>query len=147
MKLIILKGLPGTGKTAVAHGLENRLSNSEVIHLDDFGIKTGKNIEENFKKILKKLSKLIEQDTEVVIVEGLTKDVDFWSRLETFAEENKLTLISFMLEQPLDRLLERKPKNSVEDFKKLQKYLEVSDEIIIRDNDIDGSVNFILNKI
>ena len=36
MKLIFLLGLPGAGKTTIAHLLEENLDNSIVLHLDDF---------------------------------------------------------------------------------------------------------------
>ena len=40
MKIIFIRGLPGTGKTAVAEILKTKLPNSELISVDNFKLKS-----------------------------------------------------------------------------------------------------------
>jgi broad-specificity NMP kinase len=144
MKLIIIRGIPGTGKTTLAHSLENKLKNSEVIHLDD--IYTKKSGKKDYEKINKKLESFSKKD--YVIIEGLIYDKDFFIKLKKFEEK-----YYFRLKRKISDLLKipsRKIRNSKEDFLKLKIELDkinIQKEYTIYNNNLEISVNEILKII
>ena len=88
MKLIILRGLPGTGKTIIAKKLTQQIQNSIVIHVDEFKIdyrKLNKDCKfidackHSYKKTIKKLSSIT--DKEIAIIEELFYDSNFVNKI------------------------------------------------------------------
>ncbi|MDD2935400.1 MAG: AAA family ATPase [Candidatus Pacebacteria bacterium] len=163
MKLIILRGLPGCGKSTIAEILSENLECS-VVYGDFFKrefLVKNKNFQEaceySYKKIFEEVEKYAEKKEEVVIIEELFDNKEFVERIKNFCRENNIQIYWFYIKRELEKLLEveqkrdRKIKNTVDDFKKLQDSLnEIKNEgeIVVDNNgNIEESINFVLNKI
>ena len=149
MKVIFIRGLPGTGKTPIAHNLENKLKNSEVIHLDDFNIKATKKdvLESAYKKVVNKLYLLYKKNKEHILIEGVICDKYFSKMLNEFVTETKSTAYWFRLEKPLENLL---IKNSKETLLKIEKDMDncnIKDEHYMKNYDPSLTVEKILEII
>jgi len=165
MKLIILRGLPGCGKSTIAEKLKERL-NIPVVFGDTFKrnfMKQNSNSENEdvfqyaYDKIFKKIKELFEIGEEIVIVEELFNDKDLIQQIQSFCKEKDIEVKSFLIKRDLEKLLEveegreRKIKNTKEDFENLRKELEdvnIENEIVVNNNGvIEDSVYFVLEKI
>ncbi|MBU1046682.1 hypothetical protein KKH36_02800 [Patescibacteria group bacterium] len=165
MKLIILRGLPGCGKSVIAEKLGEKLDNP-VIYGDFFKREYMKDNPEfvnkdvyqySYDKIFEKIKDLFESGEETVIVEELFNDVDLLGKIENFCRENIIEIKAFFIQRDLEKLLEleetrgRKVKNTKEDFGKLEKEIrdnEIEGEIIMDNNKtLEGSVEFVLKNI
>jgi len=160
MKIIFIRGLPGTGKTVVAEILNKIFIDSEIILVDKFklqAMKKGKSFEESleiaYKKALEKLNSL---DKEYIIVEELIHDKDFCKDLNNFINKTKSHAYWFRLLRPIEKLLEvekdrkRKIKNSREDFDKLKRDIEscqIEDEHLIKNNNLALTIRKMLEII
>jgi len=113
MKIIFIRGLPGTGKTPLAHNLEKTLLNSEVIHLDDFGIKKTKINDENYEKISKKLYSLYSKKVDPIIIEGIICKPKLYEIFKKFSNETNSEMYSFKIEKPLNELLNKNTKEEL----------------------------------
>jgi len=133
MKIIFIRGLPGTGKTAVAEILKTKLPNSELISVDNFKLKSmskGKDFKtaKNFayNETLKKLYKFNLMKKDYCIVEELICEEEFLKKLYEFINKTNADHYWFRVMRKLKDLLEveskrdRKIKNTVEDFNKLK---------------------------
>ncbi|MEI8339388.1 MAG: AAA family ATPase [bacterium] len=149
MKLIILRGLPGCGKTTLANkiGLE---AGAPIIHGDDFKLEYMK-IERDFKKALQysydkiteNIKEYISKDEKVVVVEELFNDQTLVNNIIQISKENNIDTHWFRIKRDLDKLLEteakreRKVKNTLEDFQKLEKELDniiIEGEVVLENN-------------
>lgn len=163
MKLIIIRGAPGTGKTLVSNILEQILPNSKVVHVDEFKVKAtrqGKSIEESqkiaYEKTLEKLRELYHQNLTYIILEELIYQRDFLNELQRFLYKTKDKAFWFRLLRPLNKLLEveskrkREIKNSEEDLSKLKQsieLLEIKGEYRIKNDNLALVIKKILNTI
>jgi len=160
MKIIFIRGLPGTGKTVIAEILKKIFIDSEIICVDKFKIQAIKK-EKNFEKSLeishkKTLEKLNLLNKEYVIVEELICDKDFYNDLNNFVNKTKSHAYWFRLLRPLEKLLEvekgrkRKIKNNKEDFDKLKrdiKSCKIENEHLIKNNNLALTIEKILDII
>ncbi len=165
MKLVILRGLPGCGKTTIAEKLSEKLD-GKVIYGDSFKREfMATNI--NFKnedvfryahnKIFNEIEKYFNQKEKIVVAEELFDNKEFVERIKSFCEENNIEIFWFYIQRDLEKLLEiedkreRKIKNTIEDFDNLQNSLnEIKNEgeIIIDNNGIiEDCVDFILKNL
>ena len=164
-KLIILRGLPGCGKSIIAEKLSEKL-NSMVIYGDSFkrefmisniDFKNKDVYEYAHNKILKELKKMFAKGKELVIIEELFENKNFVNSLKDFCDKNEVEIQWFYIQRDLEKLLEienkreRKIKNTIKDFKKLQKDLEDiknEGEIIVDNNgDLNDTINFVLKNL
>lgn len=164
MVIIFLRGLPGSGKTSIAHKLEEKLDCAEVIHSDAFKIDYLKKHKDcdfadackySYSKTIKRLSTLSVK--KIIIVEELFYDSDFVQKIRDFCREKNIRTFWFYLKRNLNKLLEiensrkRKIKNTRGGLLKLQKDLDKikieNEKIVLNDGNIDESVNFILENI
>ena len=165
MKLIILRGLPGCGKSTIAEYLSKKLG-CDVIYGDFFKREFVKN-NTNFKsediynyahnKILEELENAFNEKKEVLIIEELFENKNFVEDVKSFCNKNKIEIKWFYIQRDLEKLLEtennreRKVKNTLDDFKKLKEDLDsIKNEWEIKvDNNgiIEESVSFILEKL
>jgi len=163
MKLIILRGLPGCGKSTIAKKLGENL-NSDVVNGDVFKLESlekNKSFEEallySYKKIFKKIKMFFAEEKEFIIVEELFYDKNLIDKIKDFCEQNNVKIYWFFIGRNIKEILEveknrdRKIKNSEGDFEKLKQKLEdvkIKDEVFINNNEeIDKSVKLILEKI
>ena len=165
MQLIILRGLPGCGKSVITEKLEERC-NSSVIFGDTFkrsfmnqnpGSENKEIYQYAYDKIFEKIKELFEGGNEIVIVEELFNDRSLVEKIQSFCKERQIEIKSFFIERDLEKLLEvernreRKIKNTREDFEKLEqemKRIEIEGEFIVGNNGtIENSVDFILKAI
>jgi len=162
MKLVIIRGVPGTGKTIVSEILGKMFFDSEIICVDKFKLQAMKenSFEEAqkiaYEKTLEKLHILYEQNKRDVVLEELVCDKDFYEELRNFIIKTNSSVNWFRLLRPLDKLLEiesdrkRKIKNSKEDFDNLKKNIEsikIPNEIWIKNNDLALTVKRILDVV
>ena len=162
MKFIIIRGLPGTGKTIVSKILGKIFLNSEVICVDKLKIqamKKGYNFEKPqkiaYKQTLKRLYSIYDKKN-YIIIEELICDKDFYNELRDFVDKTKSEDYWLRLLRPLEKLLEveagrkRKIKNSKEDFDKLREDIEsckIESEHWIKNDDLALSIKKILDII
>jgi len=163
MKVIFIRGLPGTGKTIASEILGKILVNSKVICVDKFklqAMKKGESFEEGeeraYKKTLEKLNSFYEQNRKEIIIEGVIIDEGFYNELRYFVNKTKSEDYWFRLLRPLEKLLEveasrkRKIKNSKEDFDKLREDIEnckIEEEHWIKNDDLALSIKKILEVV
>ncbi len=163
MKLIIIRGVPGTGKTTVAKNIKEELSNSEIICVDDFKVKMmkkNKSFDSSqylaYEQALKKLYSLNKKNKDYIILEELICEKDFLNNLHTFLRDTKSYVYWFRLKRKLKYLLEielnrkRAIKNSLEDFNRLKKsldFLKIKREHCIKNDDLNVTVKKILEII
>jgi len=168
MRVIFIRGLPGTGKTIVSEILGKIFLNSEVICVDKFklqAMKKGEIFEEGeeidkriekiaYKKTLGKLNSFYEQNRKDIIIEGVIIDRSFYDELRDFINKTKSKDYWFRLLRPLEKLLEveagrkRKIRNSKEDFDKLREDIEnckIENEYWIKNDDLALSIKKILD--
>lgn len=153
MKIIFLRGLPGSGKTKLANRLAEQLS-AEVLHVDELKVEAKKNLElwpearqKAYNQTLDYFTDAKNRGVDIVICEELMADTEFVKRLETFCRENQIEAFWYRIDREMTKLLElenspervnRSPKNSEEDFKRLSREIEgivVPGEIVINNND------------
>lgn len=162
MRIIFIRGLPGTGKTSVAKELINKLD-GKVVHIwvDNFKIEAGldnfpKAIKTAYEKTISVLNDCLSQDVDWVVIEEILYDKGFISTLQEFVKKNNIKAYWFLLERPLDVLLtvenkrNRKIKNSKEDFEDMKKKLEetsVEGETVIENTDLYETVNNIASVV
>ncbi|MCK4918598.1 MAG: AAA family ATPase [Candidatus Pacebacteria bacterium] len=163
MQLIILRGLPGCGKSVIADKL-GLYFNNEVVHGDNFKLRYLENnsdfkkaLEFSYDKIFKKIKELFENGSEIIVVEELFNNKNLIDKIYNFCKEKEIEIKSFYVKRDLEKLLEvennrnRKIKNTKKDFEKLEyeiKEIGIENEIIIDNNGtIESSVEIILEKI
>lgn len=163
MKLIIIRGIPGTGKTKISEILGKIIVDSEIIRGDNFKIQAMKNkktfaesLEISYKKILFKLESLYKNKRKIVIVEEVLCSKEFYDKLHNFIVKTKSEALWFRLTRPIGKLLEveskrkRKIKNSEEDLIKLSRELDlikIEGEVIIKNDNLIFSVKNILENL
>lgn len=161
MKLIVIRGLPGTGKTIISEILGKIFLDSEVICVDKFKLQAMKNkkkFEESqkiaYEKTLKKLNSLDQKGREYVILDEIICDENFYNELKGFVNETGSKAYWFRLLRPLEKLLEheaerkRKTKNTREDFENLKRDVEsfkIENEVLIKNDNIALTIKKILD--
>lgn len=165
MKLIVLRGLPGSGKTELADRLAAEFGAS-VLHVDYFKTQIRKDFPDQFSwpevrakaydEALRYLAEEEKKGTPIIICEELFRDKDFVERLMNFCQENGVETKWFRIERGLEKLMEleqsparvkRPIHNSREDFEMLDK--EIKDIIISGEEVVDnnGELEESLNEI
>ena len=169
MELVVIRGLPGTGKSLVADELAKRMEGTEAIHVDNFkqeamgwlkdkhdGVKESRIYAYN--KAIERLKELYSLGKNG-IVEELVCDAGFFIDLMNFSKREKVRPYWFRIERPLEELLEvekgrkRKVKNSYLDFEMLRSEidkLKADGEVYLvnsKDVSIDRTVSKILKAI
>jgi len=137
MKIIFIRGLPGTGKTTIAEILKCKLPKTKVINVDNFkmeAINRGENFETSriiaYKKTLKELKKVNPNKLNFFIINELICDQYFFDCLYDFIHQTKTESYWFRLMRKIDDLVaieekrNRPIKNSKMDFINLKKDLE-----------------------
>ena len=161
MKIIFLRGLPGTGKTIIAQSLKNNLFDTEIIHVDNFKLKAmqkGKNFKNanNFayEETIKKLYKFYFMKKRFVIVDELICERKFFNKLCSFLNKTDSYAYWFRILRKLKFILEvetnrnRNIKNTLKDFKNLRiklKTLKIPNEILIKNDNLDLTTKKILD--
>jgi adenylate kinase family enzyme len=160
MKLIILRGLPGCGKTTLANKIGQE-AGAPVIHGDDFKLEYMR-IERDFKKalqysydkILENIKSYISNDEKVVVVEELFNDQNLVNNILQVCKEHNIDTHWFRVKRDLDKLLEteakrdRKIKNTLEDFQKLEQELDsikIDNETILENNSAIEELKYPIN--
>lgn len=165
MKLIILRGLPGSGKTELSERLATELGAS-VLHIDDFKTQIRKDFPGQFSwpevrvkaydEALRYLSEEEKKGTALIICEELFLDKEFVERLMSFCQENGVEAKWFKIERDLEKLMEleqspvrakRPVHNSKEDFERLDREIRgilIPEEEVVENN---GELTESLNKI
>lgn len=160
MKLIILRGLPGTGKTIIAKILKKIFFNSEIISIDKLKIQALKSkysfLKANkigFEKSMQELSKL-SKTKEVIILEEIICNKKFYHELNNFIKDMECELYWFRITRKLNHLLaveskrKRKIKNTKKDFLNLKKeieMIEIKSEHKIKNDDLGKTIKEILD--
>jgi tRNA uridine 5-carbamoylmethylation protein Kti12 len=152
MKLIFIRGLPGTGKTAIAEILKKELPNSESISVDNYkleAIKNGENFEsaKNFAytETIRKLYEFYLMEKDFCIVDELICEKEFLGKLYSFINKTKSNAYWFRVLRKLNFLLEvergrkRIIKNTIDDFDRLKrdiKKLKIPNEVFIANDEL-----------
>ncbi len=163
MKIIFIRGVPGTGKTTIAKILGKIIPNSQVIYVDEFKIKEmkkGRSFEESqkiaYEKTFKRLHLLHKQKKNYIILEELICEKDFLNGLIEFLNKTKSYSYWFRLLRPLDKLLKiesyrtRKLKNTKGDLFKLKQDIEslkIKNEYLIKNDNLALTIKKILNVV
>jgi len=162
MKVIVIRGLPGVGKTVVSEILEE-IFEAEVIHVDNFKLKemkSGKSVEKSleiaYEQTLKKLYLLHKKNRDYIILEEIIHEKDFLEKLYKFVNETRSQAYWFRLMRPIEKLLEvesnrkRRIKNTKEDLFKLKQDIEsckIKGECWIKNNGIALTIKKILEIV
>lgn len=163
MKAIFIRGVPGTGKTIVAEQIKKRLSNSEIINVDNLKIKAmhnGKDFESAkniaYEQSLKKLYKFYLIKKNYVILDELICEEEFLKKLHVFLDQTNSHSYWFRLVRKLKELLEveskrdRQIKNNLDDFNKLKQDIEslkIKNEYLIKNDDLALTIKKILDVV
>ena len=161
MKLIFIRGLPGTGKTSIAEILKEHLPNSEIITVDYFklgAMKDGENFENAkrlaYRETIRKLNEFYLMQKDFIIVDELICEKKFFMKLREFLDKTNSKSYWFRITRKLKYLLEieaerdRKIKNSIEDFEKLKKDIEklkIPNEVLLKNDDLDLTIQGLKN--
>ena len=142
MKAIIIRGVPGTGKTAIATQLTNLLPNTEMISVDEFkkelqdkyenlGSDINTELEhEAYKLTIKELKKILKKNPDYVIVEDLIYSEAFFAMLIDFFDEHQIQDYWFRIKRKLKHLMKeenirvRPIKNTKKDFEELKQSID-----------------------
>ena len=96
MKLIFIRGVPGTGKTFIANKIKKILNNSEIICVDEFkleamsgGANFSKALEIAYEKAIRKLYYFYEKNKDYIILEEIINNKFFFKRLYEFSNNTK----------------------------------------------------------
>lgn len=162
MKVIVIRGLPGVGKTVVSEILEE-IFEAEVIHVDNFKLKemkSGKSVEKSreiaYEQALKKLYLLYKKNRDYIILEEIIHEKDFLGKLYKFVNETMSQAYWFRLMRPIEKLLEvesnrkRRIKNTKEDLFKLKQDIEsckIKGECWIKNDNLALTIKKILEVI
>ena len=160
MKLIILRGLPGTGKTTLAEKLVEKIG-AVNIWTDGFKheAKTGSRLKDcnyAYKKTLKILEEYNAKNIKYAIVTEILYSRNFRNNLLKFIKKSKSKAYWFQLKRPLSALLEneakrkRKIKNTRKDFLEMRKKInncKIRQEIVINNIEINSAFREIFQKI
>ncbi|GBE20143.1 MAG TPA: DUF2075 domain-containing protein [Candidatus Pacearchaeota archaeon] len=163
MKTIIIRGVPGTGKTLIANHIRKILPNSELICVDEFKLKAmeeKKDFQESlkiaYKESIKKLHLINKKHKNYIILEEIINYEYFFRKILKFVNDAKVPSYWFRLMRPLKKLLEveaitdRPIKNDVNDFDNLKREIEsikIKNEHIIKNDDVMLTVKKILEII
>lgn len=163
MQAIFIRGVPGTGKTVVAKEIKKRLSNSELITVDDFKNKKAKD-DESFEESLrhayeKALSKLYlahKKNKAYIILDDIICEREFLKELIKFLKETKTPAYWFRLMRPIEELLKieskrkRCIKNNKEQLHELKQKidsLKIKNEYLIKNDDLKITIKKILEIV
>lgn len=152
MKLVILRGLPGTGKTTIAKKLAKKIK-AKHIWVDGFKLKSSKKtwkeiVKDAHKKAIKELNKAKKTDT--IILEEILYDRGFIKELKKFIKKGNHIARWIQIKRPLKELLKielerkRKIKNTRKNFIDMQKGLDkskVKGEVIIKNKNITKTIS------
>lgn len=154
MKLIILRGLPGSGKTELSNRLASELG-AVVVHVDSLkldirqefpGMSRSEIREKAYGRTIQKLKELKENDVSIVICEELMCDATFVNRLEGFCRDYRVESSWLRIDRSIEKLLElensqerssREVRNSEENLEKLDqeiKAIKIPEEVVIDNN-------------
>ncbi len=155
MKLIIIRGLPGSGKTELANKLAADLG-AEVLHIDYLKTQIMKDFPGQFtwpeirakayEATLEYLAQAEAKGIATLVCEELLRDKEFVERLRSFCQEKGVETVWFRVERDLEKLLEleetleraKRPRhNSREDLENLGrdiKNIVIPDEKVINNN-------------
>jgi len=137
MKLIMLRGLPGCGKSTIAEKLENDF-NVKVVYGDVFkrefienniDYKNKDAYEYSYVKIFETINTLFNSGEKIIICEELFNSEKLINKIVKYCAKNEIELVSFIIERNIDLLLknehlkDRKIKNTKEDFVKIKSEL------------------------
>ena len=163
MKVIVIRGLPGVGKSLVSKILKEIFLGCEIICVDKFKVKAmkdGKNFDESkkfaYEQALKKLDSLYKKDKNYVILDEMICNKDFYNQLNNFIKITKSYAYWFRVMRPIEKLLEiesnrkRKIKNNLKDFIKLRKDVEacrIKDEYCIKNDNLALTIKKILEIV
>lgn len=167
MKLIIIRGLPGSGKTEISKRLLKKLTNAIHIEVDSYKRKIRpkfysltkksrdkKSREYSYKQTLLDLKNYLNKD--YVIIDEMICEKDFYNKINKFISKNKLEYHCFRIKRTLKELLKvettriRPVKNSLESFQKLEKEMnsyKFKGEISINNKTIIKCLKEILKHI
>ena len=162
MKIIFIRGLPGTGKTTISKLLKEKLS-AEIIYVDNFkleAISEGASVKDSRKiayiKTLQILESYIKKNPKYLILEEIISDLSFFNQLQNFIKNNNLTAYWFRIERPLEELLrvesdrKRKVKNTKKDLTELNKKIgdiKIEKEVIAQNDDINKTVGEVIKHV
>lgn len=160
MKLIIIRGLPGTGKTVVSRILGKIFPDSEILNVDKYKKKLrikGGNFRQSldiaYKKAIKKLNS---SKAQIIIIDEIINDAGFYNDLQKLiykkrAEAHWIRLIKhidFLME--LEKSRKRKIKNTRQYFDNLKRevdLIKIPGEIKIKNDNLALTLKKILNFI
>ncbi len=162
MKIIFIRGLPGTGKTIIAKILKEIFLNSEVVSVDKLKIQALKKnftfAEANklaFEKAIKKLYDL-SKTKEIIIFEEMICNRELYGELRNFIRNIGCKVYWFRITRKLNQLLveeskrKRGIKNTEKDFSDLKKEIEtirIKGEHKIKNDDLGKTIKKILDIV
>ena len=136
MELIVLYGLPRSGKSTLARGLSKKLKNSRWIEVDDFkleafglGMDRYKGREFAYEKSLGLLEEYGKQDADYIILSEVFSDKKFRRDVLSYVDDNGINVWYFKIDRPMSELLKiekessRRVRNSPEDFLEFERLL------------------------
>lgn len=164
MHLILIRGLPGSGKSIIADKLHQKLEYSKVIHIDDFKkqyLQTSSDFEAAkifaYEKTQLFLKEFVNSKIKIIILEELFYESNFVNQIKKTAPN--YILIPIRIIRPMSELLEidskrnRKIKNTEQDFINIQEgmlKIKFDSEIIIQNSlsvDIQDLIEGLISQI
>ena len=160
MKLIVIRGNSGSGKTVITDMLADRLG-AEKIHIDDFksAILRDSRVEkkpviledickEAMREAIALLDKMRSNGAPLVIIEELFYNREFTEYLKKYSIDNNVDVHWFRIEKEMEKIIElqesseratRKIRNSKEDIEMMESRIRenvIEGELVIRNNGI-----------
>lgn len=166
MKIIALRGLPGSGKSYIAEKIRSQTESIEIINVDKYKLEFRKNnpdvsfgeaLKYSYEQALLRLGQMHKENSEVlVVIEELFNDAGFVKSVQDFCRTNGVSIAWYYIERSIEDLLmieetrQRRIKNSREDFEKLKEEIErieIPDEITIVNDGRTESIEEIIRSL
>lgn len=163
--VIIIRGLPGSGKSVVAkklkEDLEARDKIVELLHVDDIKNEVGfDNLEQAYRKAADAIQSFEQSSKEMLLIDEVGYSPILASALEKTSQSKDILVKAFMIYRPLKEILaihkyreHHEPDrviNSLETLLDLEIMIHkqpFKDEVVLRNINVDDTANQILASL